>query len=121
MVTDEKLLELLELVMLSDTAETVKRARKLLDLGVDSIILMSQLATLIMDIIAETHPIFDAKQTDTSTVPLTFDIGYELAHVEYGRLAHAPADAGCGLWKRWLRHCRCQLWALALAHVVTPF
>ncbi|KAF3632505.1 hypothetical protein FXO37_27434 [Capsicum annuum] len=54
-------------------------------------------------------------------VPLTFDIGYELAHVEYGRLAHAPADAGCGLWKRWLRHCGCQLWALALAHVVTPF
>ncbi|PHT45663.1 hypothetical protein CQW23_14821 [Capsicum baccatum] len=124
MVTDEKLLELLELAMLSDTAETVKRARELLDLGVDPIILMSQLATLIMDIIAETHPIFDAKQTDTSTgknFPLKFDIGYELAHVKYGRLAHVPADAGCGLWKRWLCHCRCQLWALALPMLLRPF
>ncbi|PHT55573.1 hypothetical protein CQW23_04059 [Capsicum baccatum] len=64
---DEKLLEILELAMLSDTTETVKRARELLDLGVDPIVLMSQLVTLIMDIIAGTHPIFDAKQTDTST------------------------------------------------------
>ncbi|PHU31069.1 hypothetical protein BC332_03162 [Capsicum chinense] len=31
-------------------------------------------------------------------VPSTFDIGYELAHVECGRLTHAPADVGCGLW-----------------------
>ncbi|PHT95433.1 hypothetical protein T459_03315 [Capsicum annuum] len=30
-------------------------------------------------------------------VPSTFDIGYELAHVECGRLTHAPADVGCGL------------------------
>lgn len=66
MVSDEKLLELLELAMSSDTAETVKRARELLDSGVDPIVLMSQLATLIMDIIAGTHPILDAKQTDIS-------------------------------------------------------
>lgn len=66
MVSDEKLLELLELAMSSDTAETVKRARELLDSGVDPIVLMSQLATLIMDIIAGTHPTVDAKQTDTS-------------------------------------------------------
>ncbi|XP_070035463.1 protein STICHEL isoform X2 [Nicotiana tomentosiformis] len=65
-VSDEKLLELLELAMSSDTAETVKRARELLDSGVDPIVLMSQLATLIMDIIAGTHPIVDARQTDTS-------------------------------------------------------
>ncbi|PHU26032.1 hypothetical protein BC332_04364 [Capsicum chinense] len=31
-------------------------------------------------------------------VPLTFDIGYELAHVECGCLTHAPDDVGCGLW-----------------------
>ncbi|PHT88691.1 hypothetical protein T459_10797 [Capsicum annuum] len=31
-------------------------------------------------------------------VPSTFDIGYELAHVECGRLTHAPDDVGCGLW-----------------------
>lgn len=51
-VSDEKLLELLELAMSSDTAETVKRARELMDSGVDPMVLMSQLAILIMDIIA---------------------------------------------------------------------
>ncbi|CAN1301072.1 Protein STICHEL [Linum perenne] len=53
-VSDEKLLELLELALLSDTAETVKRARDLMDSGVDPMVLMSQLASLIMDIIAGT-------------------------------------------------------------------
>lgn len=62
-ISDEKLLELLELAMSSDTAETVKRARDLMDSGVDPIVLMSQMATLIMDIIAGTYPSIDAKQT----------------------------------------------------------
>lgn len=47
--------------MSSDTAETVKRARELMDSGVDPIVLMSQMATLIMDIIAGTFPTPDAK------------------------------------------------------------
>ncbi|XP_016469558.2 protein STICHEL isoform X1 [Nicotiana tabacum] len=81
-VSDEKLLELLELAMSSDTAETVKRARELLDSGVDPIVLMSQLATLIMDIIAGTHPIVDARQTDTSG-------GKSLTETELDRLKHA--------------------------------
>lgn len=54
-VSDEKLLELLELAMASDTAETVKRARELMDSGVDPIFLMSQLASLITDVIAGTY------------------------------------------------------------------
>nr|AFN58239.1 trichome branching-like protein [Gossypium arboreum] len=60
-VSDEKLLELLELAMSSDTAETVKRARELMDSGVDPMVLMSQLASLIMDIIAGTYNIVDSK------------------------------------------------------------
>ncbi|KAJ8754860.1 hypothetical protein K2173_015372 [Erythroxylum novogranatense] len=60
-VSDEKLLELLELAMSSDTAETVKRARDLMDSGVDPMILMSQLASLIMDVIAGTYNAVDAK------------------------------------------------------------
>ncbi|KAL8129056.1 hypothetical protein V2J09_018211 [Rumex salicifolius] len=51
-VSDEKLIELLELAISSNTAETVKKARELLDSGADPLALMSQLATLIMDIIA---------------------------------------------------------------------
>ncbi|XP_027156842.1 protein STICHEL [Coffea eugenioides] len=62
-ISDEKLLELLELAMSSDTAETVKRGRDLMDSGVDPIVLMSQMATLIMDIISGTYPTVDAKQT----------------------------------------------------------
>lgn len=63
-VSDEKLLELLELAMSSDTAETVKRARELMDLGIDPMVLMSQLASLIMDIISGTHHMVDAKSGD---------------------------------------------------------
>lgn len=51
-VSDEKLLDLLEIAMSSDTAETVKRSRELMNSGVDPVALMSQLAGLIMDIIA---------------------------------------------------------------------
>lgn len=64
-VSDEKLLELLELAMSSDTAETVKRAREMMDSGIDPMLLMSQLATLIMDIIAGTYHIVDAKGIDS--------------------------------------------------------
>lgn len=63
-VPDEKLLELLELAMSSDTAETVKRARELMNSGIDPMILMSQLAALIVDIIAGTNHILDAKYND---------------------------------------------------------
>ncbi|XP_057499397.1 protein STICHEL-like [Actinidia eriantha] len=59
-ISDEKLLELLESAMLSENAETVKRVRELMDSGVDPMVLMSQLATLIMDIIAGTCQVVDS-------------------------------------------------------------
>lgn len=54
-VSDEKLLDLLELAMSSKAEETVKRSRELIDSGVDPIVLVSQLAGLMMDIIAGTY------------------------------------------------------------------
>ncbi|KAF3621575.1 hypothetical protein FXO37_32732 [Capsicum annuum] len=47
--------------------------------------------------------IYNSRRSSQSYVlvkdfPSTFDIGYELAHVECGRLTHAPDDVGCGLW-----------------------
>ncbi|KAF3788039.1 STICHEL protein [Nymphaea thermarum] len=60
-VSDDKLLDLLELAMSSNTSQTVKRARELLDTGVDPLALMSQLAALIMDIIAGTDRLADTK------------------------------------------------------------
>ncbi|CAI9294209.1 unnamed protein product [Lactuca saligna] len=57
-VSDENLLELLELAMSSNTTETVKRARELIELGVYPMVLMSQMATLIMDIITGRGVVF---------------------------------------------------------------
>ncbi|KAK8608583.1 hypothetical protein V6N13_024003 [Hibiscus sabdariffa] len=82
-VSDEKLLELLELAMSSDTAETVKRARELMDSGVDPMVLMSQLASLIMDIIAGTYNIADSKYSDS------FFGGRALTEAEVERLKDA--------------------------------
>lgn len=82
-VSDEKLLELLELAMSSNTAETVKRARELMDLGVDPMVLMSQMATLIMDIIAGTYHVVEAGYGDS-----LFD-GRSLTEAELERLKHA--------------------------------
>lgn len=51
--------------MSSDNAETVKRARELMDSGVDPMVLMSQLAGLIMDIIAGSYTVVDVKPDDS--------------------------------------------------------
>ncbi|XP_039026092.1 protein STICHEL-like isoform X2 [Hibiscus syriacus] len=82
-VSDEKLLELLELAMSSDTTETVKRARELMDTGVDPMVLMSQLASLIMDIIAGTYNIADSKYSNS------FFGGRALTEAEMERLKDA--------------------------------
>ncbi|OAY46617.1 protein STICHEL [Manihot esculenta] len=82
-VPDEKLLELLKLSMSSDTAETVKRARNLMDSGVDPMVLVSQLASLIMDIIAGTYNVVDAKYSNS-----LFG-GRSLNEAEMERLKHA--------------------------------
>lgn len=64
-VSEDKLLELLELAMSSNATETVRRARELMDSGVDPLVLISQLVTIIVDIIAGTYPNVDAKNTYT--------------------------------------------------------
>ncbi|KAL6658800.1 hypothetical protein ACP70R_002840 [Stipagrostis hirtigluma subsp. patula] len=55
-VSDEELLDLLNLSMSSDAATIVKRARELLSSKVDPLQLLAQLANLIMDILAAKHP-----------------------------------------------------------------
>lgn len=52
--------------MSSDTAKTVTRARELLDSGVDPVALMSQLAGLIMDIIAGSHCLHESECSDSA-------------------------------------------------------
>lgn len=51
-VSDEKLLDLLDLALSADAASTVRRVRELIGSGIEPMALMSQMATLIMDILA---------------------------------------------------------------------
>ncbi|KAK3120897.1 hypothetical protein QOZ80_8BG0643240 [Eleusine coracana subsp. coracana] len=55
-VSDEELLDLLNLAMSSDAATVVRRAREVLSSKVDPLQLLAQLANLIMDILAGKHP-----------------------------------------------------------------
>ncbi|KAK6139511.1 hypothetical protein DH2020_026742 [Rehmannia glutinosa] len=83
-VSDDKLLDLLELAMSSNATETVIRARELMDSGVDSIILMSQLVTLIVDIIAERAQVLMLR-----TVILSLVGEVVMTERELDRLKHA--------------------------------
>lgn len=55
LVSDEKLIELLDLAMAAEAVCTVRCMRDLLDGGVEPLALVSQLATLITDILAGTY------------------------------------------------------------------
>ncbi|KAK4476795.1 hypothetical protein RD792_015955 [Penstemon davidsonii] len=81
-VSDEKLLELLELAMSSNATETVIRARELMDSGIDPIVLMSQMASLIVDIIAGNYPSNDPEHNDSF-------FGGRISERELDRLKHA--------------------------------
>ncbi|XP_057786146.1 protein STICHEL-like isoform X1 [Salvia miltiorrhiza] len=82
-VSEDKLLELLELAMSSNATETVRKSREMMDSGVDPLVLISQLVTLIVDIIAGTHLSVDAKHVDS------FFGGKTLTERELHRLKHA--------------------------------
>ncbi|CAM6082787.1 unnamed protein product [Calypogeia fissa] len=57
LVSDEKLIELLDLAMSSEAVSTVRCIRDLLDGGVEPLALVSQLATLITDVLAGTYEV----------------------------------------------------------------
>ncbi|GMI77696.1 hypothetical protein like AT4G18820 [Hibiscus trionum] len=52
LISDEKLVDLLDLALSADTANTVKSLRVIMENGVEPLALMSQLATVITDILA---------------------------------------------------------------------
>lgn len=51
-MSDDDLIELLDLALSSDTTNTVRRARELMGSAIDPLQLVSQLANLIMDILS---------------------------------------------------------------------
>ncbi|XP_072953916.1 protein STICHEL-like 4 [Typha angustifolia] len=55
LVSDEKLVDLLDLALSADTVHTVKSLREVIEAGVEPLALMSQLATIITDILAGSY------------------------------------------------------------------
>lgn len=55
LISDEKLVDLLDLALSADTVNTVKILRVIMETGVEPLALMSQLATVITDILAGTY------------------------------------------------------------------
>ncbi|ONK81961.1 uncharacterized protein A4U43_C01F34690 [Asparagus officinalis] len=55
LVSDEKLVDLLDLALSADTVNTVKSLREIMETGVEPLALMSQLATIITDILAGSY------------------------------------------------------------------
>ena len=62
LVSDEKLVDLLDLALSADTINTVKNLRVIMETGVEPLALMSQLATVITDILAGTYDITKERQ-----------------------------------------------------------
>ncbi|XP_075091098.1 protein STICHEL-like 3 [Nicotiana tabacum] len=55
LISDEKLVDLLDLALSADTVNTVKHLREIMESGVEPLALMSQLATVITDILAGSY------------------------------------------------------------------
>ncbi|KAL2475180.1 Protein STICHEL-like 3 [Abeliophyllum distichum] len=55
LISNEKLVDLLDLALSADTVNTVKNLREIMESGVEPLALMSQLATLITDILAGSY------------------------------------------------------------------
>eukprot|EP00257_Ricinus_communis_P018080 XP_015576684.1 protein STICHEL-like 3 [Ricinus communis] len=55
LISDEKLVDLLDLALSADTVNTVKHLRVIMETGVEPLALMSQLATVITDILAGSY------------------------------------------------------------------
>ena len=60
--SDEKMLSLLDSALQASTVTTVRKARELIDSGLEPLSLMSQLATLITDILAGSFKFTDKQR-----------------------------------------------------------
>ncbi|KAA8519611.1 hypothetical protein F0562_013944 [Nyssa sinensis] len=61
LICDEKLVDLLDLALSADTVNTVKNLREIMESGVEPLALMSQLATVITDILAGSYDLTKAR------------------------------------------------------------
>lgn len=63
LISDEKLVDLLDIALSADTVNTVKNLRHIMESGVEPLALMSQLATLITDILAGSYDFLKGRPT----------------------------------------------------------
>ncbi|KXG26579.1 protein STICHEL-like 2 [Sorghum bicolor] len=82
-VSDDELIELLDLALSSDTTNTVRRARELMGSAIDPLQLVSQLANLIMDILS------GRCQSAVTEVSKSFLGRYALSEIGIKKLRHA--------------------------------
>ncbi|ONM16587.1 Protein STICHEL-like 2 [Zea mays] len=82
-VSDDELIELLDLALSSDTTNTVRRARELMGSAIDPLQLVSQLANLIMDILS------GRCQSAVTEVSKSFLGRYAVSEVGIKKLRHA--------------------------------
>ncbi|GJM89538.1 hypothetical protein PR202_ga05740 [Eleusine coracana subsp. coracana] len=75
LVSDDKLVDLLDLALSADTVNTVKTLRDITETGVEPMALMSQLATIITDILAGTYPFTRGVRRKFFKRPTTSDLG----------------------------------------------
>lgn len=62
-ISDEKLVDLLDIALSADTVNTVKNLRHIMESGVEPLVLMSQLATLITDMLAGSYDFLKGRPT----------------------------------------------------------
>lgn len=99
-VSDEELLDLLNLAMSSDAATIVRRARELLSSKVDPLQLLAQLANLIMDVLAAKHPADSSevrRVTGRHTCMLSSLMSFKIMqlHIKWPQNCCAIADKFC--------------------------
>ncbi|CAN6464360.1 unnamed protein product [Victoria cruziana] len=82
-ISDDELFDLLDMALSADTCNTVRRARELMRSRVDPMALVSQLANLVMDILA------GWRQWRTSGISRNFFKSHSLTEVELQRLRHS--------------------------------
>ncbi|XP_031474286.1 protein STICHEL-like 1 [Nymphaea colorata] len=82
-ISDDELFDLLDMALSADTCNTVRRARELMRSRVDPMALVSQLANLIMDILA------GWRQWRISGISRKFFKSHSLTEVELQRLRHS--------------------------------
>jgi hypothetical protein len=101
-VSDEELLDLLNLAMSSDAATIVRRARELLSSKVDPLQLLAQLANLIMDILAGKHPSDSSEVRRVNgkhTCMLSFFLSLKIMylHIKCPQILSAVVDKLCSI------------------------